>query len=260
MKYKNENDNRYWVRFMPSTEELMKQLSVSGFIAYLEANAELEDEDHEWLDGRVVAAKYYLLPETDNLRKEFIVAEDGRVFYWVSVNNKVELVDKEEPKEADEAVEIILEDKPVGNTEKVYHDTPIPKRVSRVQPSKNECNRNEQEMKQEVKTEQEVKAGLWQAIYIPIRVFRMGASRRRNWSPRRRGQGFRILRLPITTRWTGYGTCTSKDFIRRKPCISFRESSSAARWTSMTSISSATILIFTIRKYGTNIHQTFLYN
>ena len=131
MKYKNENDNRYWVRFMPSTEELMKQLSVSGFIAYLEANAELEDEDHEWLDGRVVAAKYYLLPETDNLRKEFIVAEDGRVFYWVSVNNKVELVDKEEPKEADEAVEIILEDKPVGNTEKVYHDTPIPKRESK---------------------------------------------------------------------------------------------------------------------------------
>ena len=50
-----------------------------------------------------------------------------------------------------EAVEIVLEDKPVGNTEKVYHDTPIPKRVSRVQPSKNECNRNEQEMKQEVK-------------------------------------------------------------------------------------------------------------
>ena len=41
MKYRKEDDNRYRVRFMRSTEELMDALTVKEFISYLEENAEL---------------------------------------------------------------------------------------------------------------------------------------------------------------------------------------------------------------------------
>ena len=100
MRYKNDNDNRYRVRFMRSTEELMDILTVKGFISYLEENAELEDETHEYIDGKVVKCKAYDLKEAEsNLHKEFLVTEDGRVFYWLSLLQKVELVDREDNKE-----------------------------------------------------------------------------------------------------------------------------------------------------------------
>lgn len=100
MKYRKDDDNRYRVRFMRSTEELMDALTVKEFISYLEENAELEDDaDYEYIDGEVVKCKAYDLKETDsNLHKEFLVTENGRLFYWLSLLQKVELVDCEEKK------------------------------------------------------------------------------------------------------------------------------------------------------------------
>lgn len=97
MKYKNSGDNRYRVQFMRATEELMDQVTVKGFISYLEENAEFEDYTVEYIDGRCVNCKAYdLKEESSNLHKEFLVTEDGRVFYWLSLVQKVELEDKEE--------------------------------------------------------------------------------------------------------------------------------------------------------------------
>lgn len=100
MKYYKEDDNRYRVNFMVATEELMDRLTVKEFISYLEENAELEDEDYEYISGKVVKCKAYDLKEADSkLHKEFLVTEDGRVFYWLSLNQKIELVDREEEKQ-----------------------------------------------------------------------------------------------------------------------------------------------------------------
>lgn len=95
MKYKNDNDNRYRVNFMRATEELMDGMTVKQFISYLEKNAEFEDNDSIYLDGKVVDTKVYCLHETEKLSKEFIVTADGRVFYWLSLIHKIELVDEE---------------------------------------------------------------------------------------------------------------------------------------------------------------------
>ena len=100
MKYYKEDDNRYRVNFMVATEELMDRLTVKEFISYLEENAELEEEEYEYLNGKVVKCKVYDLKEADSkLHKEFLVTEDGRVFYWLSLNQKIELVDREEEKQ-----------------------------------------------------------------------------------------------------------------------------------------------------------------
>lgn len=101
MKYYKEDDNRYRVNFMVATEELMDRLTVKEFISYLEENAELEDdEDYEYISGKVVKCRAYDLKEADSkLHKEFLVTEDGRVFYWLSLNQKIELVDREEAKQ-----------------------------------------------------------------------------------------------------------------------------------------------------------------
>ena len=97
MKLKNENDNRYRVRFMRDTEEIIDRLTVKEFIEYLEQNAEFEDNTVEYIDNKCVNCKAYDLKESNsNLHKEFLVTEDGRVFYWLSLINKIELVDKEE--------------------------------------------------------------------------------------------------------------------------------------------------------------------
>lgn len=99
MRYKKENDNRYRVNFMIATEKLMDQLTVKEFISYLEENAEFEDETHEYIDGRIVTCKVYdLKEENSNLHKEFLVTEDGRVFYWRTLMDKIELVDEDKKK------------------------------------------------------------------------------------------------------------------------------------------------------------------
>lgn len=99
MKYKNDNDNRYRVNFMRCTEKIMDQLTVKDFISYLEEKAEFEDFTFEYIDKQVVKCKCYdLTEENSTLHKEFLISEDGRVFYWRTVNDKIELVDVEEEK------------------------------------------------------------------------------------------------------------------------------------------------------------------
>lgn len=108
MRYKNSDDNRYRVQFMRSTEELMDQLTVKEFISYLEETAEFEDYTVEYIDGKCVKCRAYdLTEENSKLHKEFLVTEDGRVFYWRSLISKIELVDAEEEKQ--EVQEVVVD-------------------------------------------------------------------------------------------------------------------------------------------------------
>lgn len=94
MRYKYKDDNRYRVHFMRATEKLMNELSIKEFISYLEENAKFEDSVVECINGKCVNCKAYDLKEKDsNLHKEFLVTEDGRIFYWRSLYIKAELVD-----------------------------------------------------------------------------------------------------------------------------------------------------------------------
>lgn len=98
MRYKEDNDNRYRVNFMRATEELMDAITVESFISYLEENAEFEDYTVEYIDGKCVKCRAYdLIEENSKLHKEFLVTEDGRVFYWRTLLDKIELVDDEIP-------------------------------------------------------------------------------------------------------------------------------------------------------------------
>ena len=98
MRYKEDNDNRYRVNFMRAIEELMDAVTVESFISYLEENAEFEDYTVEYIDGKCVKCRAYdLTEENSKLHKEFLVTEDGRVFYWRTLLDKIELVDDEIP-------------------------------------------------------------------------------------------------------------------------------------------------------------------
>ena len=98
MRYKEDNDNRYRVNFMRATEDLMDALTVESFISYLEENAEFEDYTVEYIDSKCVKCRAYdLTEENSKLHKEFLVMEDGRVFYWRTLLDKIELVDDEIP-------------------------------------------------------------------------------------------------------------------------------------------------------------------
>lgn len=124
MKYRNSDDNRYRARFMVSTEKLMDQLTVKEFISYLEENAEFEDYTVEHIDGRCVNCKAYdLKEENSNLHKNFLVTEDGRVFFWRSLNCKVELVDRENERKSEmmERPEF-LNTVTIGDTRRKYRE------------------------------------------------------------------------------------------------------------------------------------------
>lgn len=93
MKYKNDDDNRYRVNFMKSTEEIIDRLTVKEFISYLEENAVFEDNIVMYIDKKCVNCKAYdFTEEASKLHKEFLVTQDLRVFYWRTLNDKIELV------------------------------------------------------------------------------------------------------------------------------------------------------------------------
>lgn len=96
MIYKNRDHNRYRINFMRVTEALMDRLTVKEFIQYLEERAVFEDYDVEYIDGEILNSKVYALYESNRMRKEFIVTENGRLFYWVSLIRKAELIDNEQ--------------------------------------------------------------------------------------------------------------------------------------------------------------------
>lgn len=113
MKFKNDNDNKYRVNFMRATEALIDKTTVAEFIEHLENNAELEDDSsHIYIDGKIIWCKDYVLKETDKLHKEFLVSEDGRLFYVVSVGESTELIDDNAEAAADSTETISWEEQP----------------------------------------------------------------------------------------------------------------------------------------------------
>lgn len=93
MKYKNDDDNRYRVQFMRSTEDLIDRYSVKKFISYLEKNAVFEGHETIYIDKKYINCRAFdLTEENSHLHKEFLVG-DGRLFYWRTLICKVELVD-----------------------------------------------------------------------------------------------------------------------------------------------------------------------
>lgn len=103
MKFLNQDDNKYRVRFMKHTEMLIDKLTVKEFISYLESDAVLEDETYKYIDNKVIKCKIYNLQEVaSNLHKEFLITEDNRFFYCPSMLQVIELVDGDsEAKEID---------------------------------------------------------------------------------------------------------------------------------------------------------------
>ena len=97
MIFKNFNDNKYRTAFTIVTEILINKLSTKEFILYLEERAVFEGCCVEYIDGEKLYSKAYALPENGSgMKKEFLITEDGRVFYWHSVLRKAELVDNEQ--------------------------------------------------------------------------------------------------------------------------------------------------------------------
>lgn len=83
-----------WVKFRVETEKLMKGMTVQEFIEYLHVHGELEDEDYDtmYIDKQFIKYRVYMLRESKDCRKEFAVTEDGRVFWLLSLIDKVELI------------------------------------------------------------------------------------------------------------------------------------------------------------------------
>lgn len=95
MKFKDSKYDMYYVRFMRATEKIMKQYTVEQFKEYLMSFGEYEDSDRVVVDGRLVVTDYFVLKETEHLRKEFMLTKDGRLFYVYNLNTLCELVDEE---------------------------------------------------------------------------------------------------------------------------------------------------------------------
>lgn len=110
MKFKDSKYDMYYVRFMRATEKIMKQYTVDQFKDYLMSFGEYEDSDRVVVDGQLIVTDYFVLKETANLRKEFMLTKDGRLFYVYNLNTLCELVDEErEVKKMNKAKKNILE-------------------------------------------------------------------------------------------------------------------------------------------------------
>lgn len=95
MIFKNSNHNRYRSSFMRSTEALIDRLTVKEFILYLRENGYFEGKTVEPLDERWISCDAYCIIENgSSMKKEFLISEDGRVFYWPSLVHWVELIDE----------------------------------------------------------------------------------------------------------------------------------------------------------------------
>lgn len=94
MKFKNNDDSRYFTRFLRDTEKKIKDMTCIEFITYLKENAVDIDTDFICIDDEQVKCSVYVIREGQSrIEKEFIVTEDNRVFYYRTLNAKHELVD-----------------------------------------------------------------------------------------------------------------------------------------------------------------------
>lgn len=70
--------------------------------------AKIRPNQIQGIDKKCVKCRAYdLTEENSKLHKEFLVTEDGRVFYWRSLISKIELVDAEEEKQ--EVQEVVVD-------------------------------------------------------------------------------------------------------------------------------------------------------
>ena len=93
MRFRHENDDKYIVNFMRSTQEIIENRTVKEFINYLKLNATLEDRIVEYINGKAIKCWIYDLKESNSrLHKNFIVTADNRLFYWRTVSDKIELI------------------------------------------------------------------------------------------------------------------------------------------------------------------------
>ena len=93
MRFRSENDDKYMVNFMRSTQEILENTTVKEFINYLQLNATLEDMTVEYINGNAVECWIFDLKESNSrLHKSFIVTADNRLFYWRTVSDKIELI------------------------------------------------------------------------------------------------------------------------------------------------------------------------
>lgn len=94
MKFKNNDDSRYFTQFLRDTEKKIKDMTCIEFITYLKENAVDIDTDFICIDDEQVKCSVYVIREEQSrIKKEFIVTEDNRVFYYRTLNAKHELVD-----------------------------------------------------------------------------------------------------------------------------------------------------------------------
>ncbi len=95
MKFKNNDDSKYFVRFMRATEQKIKESTRKDFITYLKADAIVTETDFICIDDKSVECTIYVIREEEStMEKEFIVTEDNRVFYYRTLNAIHELIDE----------------------------------------------------------------------------------------------------------------------------------------------------------------------
>ena len=105
MKFKNNDDSRYFTRFLRDTEKKIKDMTCIEFITYLNENAVDIDTDFIYIDDERVKCTVYVIREGQSrIEKEFVVTEDNRVFYYRTLNAKHELVDDKKQELSSEIV------------------------------------------------------------------------------------------------------------------------------------------------------------
>ena len=80
------------------TEEVVKGLTLAQLRDFIRENSEVEeDEDEEghlYINGHNLYGKTYMLTGEKYGRDEFFISNDGRVFYLISINRRVEIVEE----------------------------------------------------------------------------------------------------------------------------------------------------------------------
>lgn len=92
MRFKNPNDIKYLTDFMKSTQVLISKKSSDEFIDFLQIHGKLIDCIDEYINKVVTVCYVFTLKESLYHQKRFLVTLDGRVFYWRTLSDKIELI------------------------------------------------------------------------------------------------------------------------------------------------------------------------
>lgn len=95
MKFKNDSDSIYFVRFSKFIEEILRDMTCTEFIKYLKENAIYRSENLTRIDDKYFECTDYTLRQEDLRLRDFKVTYDDRVFYHRYLGADHELVDSE---------------------------------------------------------------------------------------------------------------------------------------------------------------------